>query len=301
MNFRRGLLIVLLVGLGTLSGLTNAQEGAASVQGGDDAQLRAFIARYVGIVGSPTPISVTVGSLPQLPFAMPLPDGVTVVGAVTRFNNAGDASANTGYDLLLQGGAGPGQILDFYTQTLNGAGWATIQSDVGEPTGFTASSNAYGIFCLPDNSASMSINPYTPDGTLILTSITVITPADVYQCQTSETAPPPNAFELIPSLSLPSGVTVVNNMGGGLSYYLGQSASSSAILSTTLTLAEIAPVYVEQLTGKGWTPISSESGERFFISDWTLVDANGKTWRGTFILTKDATPDTVNALIYIQE
>lgn len=301
MNFRRGLLAVLLVCFGLFSGGVAAQDGADSVQGGDDAQLRAFIARYIGIVGSATPVSVTVGSLPQLPFAMPLPEGLTVIGGVTRFNNMGDTSANTSFDITLQGGTDPGQILDFYTQTLSGAGWNTIQTDVGQPTGFTESSNAYGIYCLADNSASMTVNPYTPDGTLILTTITVLTPADVYQCQTPEAQPPANAFELIPSLALPSGVTLINNMGSGLSYYFGQSASNSAILGTAMPINDIARGYVDQLTASGWTLVSSEGGERFFISDWTLTDANGKPWRGTFMLTKDSAPDTVNALIYVQE
>lgn len=290
---RRNLIFIILFMI-TAAGITAlAQENI--VIGGDDAALRAFIARYVG---AGQPVTVNIAALPDgLPFQLPLPPNVRLLGSVTRPSGTGGQF----YEISMDGST-PAEVLKFYVETLGGAGWQVIQADDTTTGGFSTALNSYGRFCLSDNSASVVVNAYTSGGQPNVVAVNIQTPGEAYQCQAVTGLPPDDPYKRIPSLTVPEGVTLLNNING-LSYASPQgksSASSPALLQSSQPLADIMVAYNSQLAGAGWTQVSAETGTTFALSVWAIPGDDGKTWKGTLMMVATDQAGVYNALIYVE-
>ncbi len=299
---RIALLGVLLISLVIGRGL--AQETSA-ITGGDDATLRAFIARYVGGTGGTAPVNIIVGGLPSLAFAVPTPPDTTIIGTIVRPDAA--VADLVFYEILLEHTLAPAEILAFYQEALAAAGWALIYADDGSSAGgFVQYQFVAGNFCLNDTAANFSFdataNPETGGKTLI--NVRVQTPADEYQCQSPEEPVVDTSFTLIPQLGIPTGVTIVSNAGGGLSYYAADAPSNSlaAVMDTTLSLAQLAEAYTTQLAQTGWVLVSNNLTERSAFSTWTITAPDGSAWYGGLLLLADtATPGRYNAMVWVEK
>jgi hypothetical protein len=295
--------IVGCVLLTLLFGGVLAQE-FVTVSGGDDAALRAFIARYVG-AGTITPVTVAVGDLPELAFAIPTPPATTIIGTVARQDGANPDLIY--YEILLENAIAPKEVLAFYKQALTDAGWSLIfEEDSSTTGGFTEFSLAAGNFCLNTAEANLafdaSTNPQMPGKTLI--NVRVQTPADAYQCQSLDQPVVDITFTLIPPLRIPEGVTVMSNISGGLSYYAadGRSTSVMAVLTATLPLAQLAEAYNTQLATVGWVQTSNNLTDRSAFSTWAITASDGSLWQGGFLLLADTTtPGQFNAMVWVEE
>ncbi|MCU0511390.1 MAG: hypothetical protein MUE40_02355 [Anaerolineae bacterium] len=290
------LLLVLLAMAPGSGGRALAQDGA--VIGGDDAALRTYLARLARAVGGPLSVSVYVAQLPpELPFALPLPPAVRLVGSITRPSSEG----RTFYEIALDGST-PGDVMTFYRDALTAAGWTVIQSDATTSGGFDPTASAFGSFCLNNTEANITLDAFAAGTQTNIITLNVQIPADSFQCQAVIAPITVDPYRLIPMLALPPGVALQNNTSG-LSFYTPEApvASAPATLSSERPLAEIAADYNLQLQAAGWTQVSAEAGGTFALSLWTLPDTEGGTWQGRFLLMAAGTPGQYHALLYIQQ
>lgn len=299
---RRTGIVGLLLLIGLIVRGVLAQE-TSSVTGGDDAALRAFIARYVG-GGGPAPVNVVVGGLPNLGFNIPVPPGTTMVGTIIR-PDAAVANLNF-YEILLENVIAPTDVLAFYKQALAAEGWTLIYEDNSSSGGFVESAFVAGSFCRNGLEANLSFdaisNPQLPGKTLI--TLRIQTPADEYQCLTPDQSVVDITFTLIPPLRVPEEVTLISNTGGGLSYYAADARSTSvtAIMNATLPLAQLAEAYNTQLVEAGWVQVTNDITERSAFSTWTITASDNSAWHGAFLLLADTvTPGQFNAMVWVEE
>ncbi len=268
------------------------------VVGGNDAALRAFIARYLGSSGA---FSVMIGALPiDLPFPVSTPADAIVYSTIIRYGEAGAANS---YDIMYDTDETAQGVLDFYKKLYGTSDWTVMNESLTAPSGFNSDSNGYMSFCYQQGAATLNVNTSDAVSTPNAVSLNIQVPGDPYLCAPTQAPASDPMYTLIPSLALPQGVTVAANMGGGFSYYRpnGRSNSVSAILDSARPLAEIANDYNAQLTVKGWTPVSSENSARAALSTWTLNDDTGKMWSGTLLIVADKDANRYNAVIYIEE
>jgi len=280
-----------------------ASQSQTTVTGGDDISLLAFIQRY--LVGSQPGVSVDVriGTADaNLPFALTAPSDAILYGTVAR--HGGQAGEGTYYDIAYDTAQTPTEIIEFYKQAYSGADWKLTSESVSPPAAFSGQSNSYSTFCYQDGAATLNVNAFNAGTGPTNLNITVQVPGDAYVCSsTQQGAVTDPMYAMIPSLALPEGVTVVSNMGGGLSYYTstGRSTNVSAILDSSRPLADIANDYNAQLAAQNWQQVSTESSEHTALSTWTVTDATGKVWHGTLLIVAEVTPNRYDAVIYVQE
>jgi hypothetical protein len=276
-------------------------QAEASVTGGDEDALRAFILRYVVGNSQGQSVNISIGALPtDLPFSVTTPASVTLYGTVTR---AGEGTNPSFYDVAFDTGDAPQALIDFYKQAFSGADWMVTNESVSPPSAFSGQTSAYASFCYQQGVATVNVNAYNEGRGVTNVNLNIQVPGDVYTCSSQQAPINDPVMSLIPSLALPEGVILKSNMGGGFSYYtpMGRSNSVGAILETTRPLADIANDYNAQLAAAGWQAVFSESSEHSALSTWTLSDEAGKTWHGSLLIVADNEANVYNALIYIEE
>jgi len=277
----------------------DASTSQATVIGGDEDALRAFILRYIVGNSQGQNVNVMVGELPtELPFTIETPPASTLYGTIARTNQSASY-----YDITLDVPDSPQAVIDFYKQSFAGSDWQITNESVPEASGFGGASNGYATFCYQQGVATLNINAYNDGRGISNVNVNVQTPGDIYICTPSQGPVTDPVMGLIPSLALPEEVVVTANSGGGFSYYQpnGRSYSLNAVLESSRPLVDIANDYNAQLAAAGWQQISTENSERTALSTWSVADETGKTWHGSLLIVADNDPNTYNALIYVEE
>jgi len=238
-----------------------------TVQGGTLEEARAFIQRYLSSYDPQTVASVTIGGLPNLAFALPLPQGTISYGTVTRAPANPDATIPTYHEIYAQASGSARDLPAFFQQAL-GADWNTISTQDSSGGGFSPIVTSYGQFCRVDGSASMSFDAtqLSGDSSSNLT-LRIQVPSDVYVCSQSPIQPPVGPYDFMPSLSLPPNTRIGTFSGGG-----GDAESNMTVVSllSDLTAEQLHAHYQAELKALGWEEISSQVSAESAASTWNL-------------------------------
>ncbi|GAC1392797.1 MAG: hypothetical protein NVS4B11_16070 [Ktedonobacteraceae bacterium] len=242
-------------------------------------QLRELALRLLARPFDPQPHLLAGGFPASLPFDVPFPDGYQVVGSFIR----------TPEDtlLLLDTDQSPAEIIAFYTQQMQAAGWS--EPDVlrrqRHEGGFThtAVRASYITFCKGQRGPALMISASRGqnEGAKTQVRLNLDTSSRGSPCmQSSEIFMGVHA--LIPPLEPPTGGRQWGGGGGSDS----ESASTSATLDmeSDTTLPLLADHYVRQLEQGGWQRTGEGSTEPMAWSTWELRDKEQERWMGMFAL-----------------
>ncbi len=282
-----------------------AGQPVAEVVGGDEASLRTIALALAG--GGPgwnnQPVTVYVAALAKdMPIDLPLPEKANLVGTVDR--------GQFGITVMLNMALTPQDVIDFYSDSLNGDGWKKLEGVPGA-SGFVDQPVSSQTFCYT-NAANVSTGVYinaqsTQDNTTG-TDISIYSPAEPAMCAGISEAgygPGNDPYSLLPQLKTPEGIEVLPQFGGGGGGGGGvgyRQASIYAALKSDMAIADILAAYNDELKAIGWESISIESSDHLAYSGWSLKGWDDTVWTGTFTLT--ANPGIENqysAWLVVQE
>jgi hypothetical protein len=246
-------------------------------------------------------VQILEGRLPLgLPVELPLPDQTQVLGSVV--------DPKEDFQILLDVGQSPEQVIAFYRERLLAAGWrkpepGPLPSRFSSPRGFVQTRPENGLhvveFTTPlvpiedgDRTRIIRTDVFCKGsfGPLFISARPMPkAPTDVRLQYLSgfNSVCSPNAINEIleapiPPLTPPSNTTV-SLRGGGGSY---DDWESRAMLETELDVQALAAHYAAQLQRVGWTQRDNGHSELVTWSNWLLKDKKGQSWQGMLNLVK---------------
>ncbi|KAF5422533.1 MAG: hypothetical protein C5S45_02255 [Candidatus Methanocomedens sp.] len=241
------------------------------------AELLTFIERmftYPGIMN----ISLFPGEIPgDLPVVVPIPEDAVVIGSSVY------TSEYQQIQIILDIPEGPDEIVDFYKNNLEKAGWNETEGFYPEESGFTSFYMPEStIFCrFEGEGPSLTITSYASNGD---------EPTDVrLNLDTNPRNPicrmisdPYQGFHraenVIPVLKPPKGAQQRGGGGGGGD----DQYNSEATLETELSVFELEDHYQNQLVEAGWELKENVSSSSIALSKWSFTDELGDQWSGIF-------------------
>lgn len=247
--------------------------GTAATGQGDQAlltlALRLLASRYPGAPQGQEP-QYFPGRVPDnLPFAIPLPDEIAIVGSVIR--------AEQGIEIVADTPLLPDQIRNFYQTRMTAAGWST--PDLPGPHGGFTPGGAHErgmLFCQGTRGPALEVGLFPVPGAQLDLRLRLITDTRYSPC--AHTQRMMTRQSVIPDLSAPPGAY---QHGGGGSWG-GDSVHSTATLETDLPLAHVTAHYAAQLEAAGWSRSSEGQSEPQAWSSWSFTDEEGQSWVGLF-------------------
>jgi hypothetical protein len=302
---------VALLGLTALVAAQNIQpEGAqnnpadapmsqfAQVIGGDEAGLRELLSRVVSTSDSaPEQSVIYVTRLPDnIPFDLPLPEDAQVIGSVYY-------ASQSRIEIILDVPQSPDDLIQFFRTSLSAGQWAALSAAAIPVGGFVSQPWSTDYFCYQTDAAMLGVTAKASE-TLTHVTLLIFTPADATPCGGAGTIDASGEpYSLLPQLQTPDGVTLVpgtngiQNPGVVEQGYTGVSAT----LSSDLPVSKLTQAYHRQLEDAGWYLVSQEVSDKMAWSAWTLQDAEGKTWTGTFVLIpRPAVEDQYAAQVMVE-
>jgi hypothetical protein len=288
--YSRGLavLVTLAVLLTGVMAVLAQGGGTTEVLGGDEASLRALLARIAESYGPDGDYSeVEVGQLTnRLPFSLPLPDETTVLGSVSDLRDG----APYHIQVIAHSGLAPEDVAAFYASALTDAPWRNMRDLTGNaPGGFTVQQVDWANFCYGDEAMlQISARALEDAGTDIRYHIQVSPLPDLCTGTYAGEMMASQAFSMLPSLFPPEGVTQINSSAGSGGANGQPVVYSAAILETDLDLDALSASYAAQLEEAGWALLGREIGTRLSWSGWRLTDEQGNPWEATLTITARA-------------
>lgn len=289
---RRILLSVVIV----LTAVLGVMAQSGVVQGGDDADLRAYIEYFVGAGYPGNNPEITIAGLPaDFPFAFELPIDVNILATMERPN-----SINTTYEVNMTTTADIASIAEAMTAAFSQNGWVELNSSVTRGSGFNPYENANGMYCLNDGEIGLNFDAGNR-GDIKGINLYISMPADPYQCiQPGEQPTYIDPAMLIPAFTeVPN--AVVRPDAGGPSVYGMNMGSSGGVLTVTGAMTDVFAAYSAQLAGAGWTQTGEEIGSNQARNQWTFQDVEGDTWFGTFTMFQTSASDQYVALVVVEK
>ncbi len=282
------ILIALMVGLLALPVFAQDEGGVHIVGGDDPAALQNLLAHIVtpAYSGAAQGASVYVGALPP-GFDLPYPDAITVIGSVV---SSGELPTQVFFQTTLS----PQEVHDFYTDHLTARDWHEPAYSAGSGGFVTAPPSDMLSFCSASNDQFVSVYSRALSDA---TDVTLYYQQDLpsgSQCAQPQMSGGQRAGQnLIPPLITPEGATQRGSSAGGSSdqWYSGTQ------LVTSLTPAELAQHYGDQLEAAGWTQLNQSGTDQVANSIWSLKDAEGNPWNG--ILTIIGGNEQTSALLQL--
>lgn len=268
---------------------TWAIEDKIHIVGGDEDAIRELLEFYIRDVSPPdTDTTIYVGQLPdELEIDIPTPEG-RVIGSILREG----PYANT--EIILIADETFENTDTFFQTNLEDLGWERLGMNYGQ-RGFVVEETSYSDFCNNETDKFINIRlRQFEDNTQVRININKADPYMCNQANAMDEAYQNDPYLRLPKLTTPEGVTMLANRGGGGGGggYPGTlfSATSTWLISDTLSLSDLMEAYDQQLEATGWTLLSSESGEHTSLSLWQFED-NDSQWSGYFSLMESATID----------
>ncbi|MBN2472546.1 MAG: hypothetical protein JXN59_17605 [Anaerolineae bacterium] len=305
---RSGLMILAALAIlftGAISVLAQGGDTTAIVLGGDEAGLRAMLAR-TGVSYGPgyDRSEVHVGSLPdEVPFALPLPDNARIIGSILE-RLSGDLP--TLIRIYLNSDLDPQVVTEFYMDTLTGTDWREYSTFQG--SGFVDAASTGAIYCYQDahmvNIDSHPLSDGTTDTQILIHFARVVPTCAQGAAADSPEMSMQQVFALIPQLETPQGVRLLPGGGGGGGGGIGgiRTASTSSYLESEIPLGELLHAYNTQLEAAGWDMVNMESGQFSAWSGWMLADEQGIAWEGALTITvTPADPAMFHATVTVRE
>ncbi len=261
----RGLILLLLVG----ASLASPTAGAQSTD--DPAALRALAERLLAqpfsLQGNDPMTALIVGQVPpDLPVALPVPPGATVVGGVTR--HSGGMPVN--WEIVLDAPGAPDDLLAFYRQAFTGLGWTALpQGGLSGQHGFltTATPSTSASFCQKTTGPFVGVSVVSA---MPANDVRVRVDTNAGLCGNTGGGMPPEAQNRLPPLTPAAGVMIQGSGGSGS----GGRFQTTATARTTLSAADLEAGYAGQLAAAGWTRVAGATDGPLAWSTW-MVPGDG--------------------------
>lgn len=229
-------------------------------------------------------LRLTPGKLPDdLPFALPLPEGARVLGALSIAQPDQPDHHPLLAIILVETPHTLEQGAQRLSATLEAQGWA--QNAIPHMRGgfvHVMPGHHFMRFRAPSGDDVLSISPL-PEASAPTTTFSI----------SVQREPPfsdqrrPDAFrdlnELIPPLLPPPGATQEGGGGGGGN----RRRYASANLTTDAPIAEVMANYDRQMEGGGWRRRSGGASASAGWSFWSFTDQEGAEWRGALVAFSD--------------
>lgn len=264
---------------------------------GNESLSRNFVLRLLD--RSASGVQILEGRLPpQLPVELPLPDQTQVLGSVVE--------PKEDFQILLDVGQSPEQVIAFYRERLLAAGWrkpepGPLPSRFSSPRGFvqtrpedrlevelatptvpiedgdTTRVRRADVFCKGSfGPLFISARPMPKAPTDVRLNL-YLSSFNSYCSQLNERSEVP-----LPPLTPPSNTKVEIRGGGGNP----NNWESEAMLETELDVQALAAHYTAQLQRFGWTRRDSGHSELVAWSNWLVKDKKGQSWQGILNLSQ---------------
>lgn len=252
---------------------TQKSKSITMLSSSDLPTLHQLVARLLSLPGDS--IQVIAGQLPeQLPVALPLPDGVQVIGSVVREQND--------FQILFDVALSPQQVKAFYRQQLLDAGWKEQESFSELNKGFANLSALKGFadqetkFSYESQGAELVIETLCEPNNPTFVKCTLNLKIDYsLSAHTRNLAP-------LPPLESPPNVQVHSRGTKGST----KQYSSQAQLETELDAKVLIAHYADQFEQAGWTQRDSGQDGALIWSSWTLLDNKEQSWLGLLNIMK---------------
>lgn len=216
-------------------------------------------------------IHLLVEQLPeQLPVEIPIADGSRIVGSLVR--------GRYSVTIVLDSDRTPVQVLDFYRERMQAAGWAVPEMPMHGGGGFMPAFFANRImFCRGARGPALNVSADAEPGKPTDVRLDVQLDPRHSPCGQRHHM---GMHEMIPALAPPPNARVMPQGGGGG----GDSWHSNALVETDLDLAAVAGHYARQLEQASWTRGDEGQSGPAAWSTWTLRDEENEPWRGLLLI-----------------
>ncbi len=254
---------------------------------------------YTGPGGETSPIQLLPGQVAGgLPPGIQNPPNARVIGSAVRAGSIYGSGKSV--DVIYDAPGSVTSLVNFYQQSLTGAGWTT-------PTGYTGSgqggfqpttTTAYRYYCHTATGSSLSLTIYGRRNAPNDVRLNVMVSNSSQQpgpCGSKEiSAAYPGANNVLPEITLPENINVFLNNGGA--YYpatasggavtptvVDTTQTSDATAETSLSAAELLKLVEPQLYKAGWTRKDGKSDGSLVWASYNLP--NQKDGSGFLYIT----------------
>ncbi len=218
-----------------------------------------------------------VGGLPDtMPFTMPLTTDTVIVGSVVQADDSPHEVT-----IYLDSPVPPFEVIEFYEAQLAEQGFTRWNPNPASQV--FVPENGFILLCQKEKGVQLSIAAVDTLGASTDVRIAYNTNPAYVSCDENIRDMTSYAESILPSLSLPDGITRLGSGSGG--GYEGWAYSEQRIISQ-LSVAELDNFVRPQLEKAGWKLVSESQTGPVAWSKWTLTDEKGYKWSGVLIITE---------------
>jgi hypothetical protein len=216
---------------------------------------------------------------------LPQPAGTRLVGSSLRLRNGAPASL----DAVLDVPASTTDVAGVFEAELTKLGWS-LAPNRGQPSGggfMPSGMNMSRMYCKGVNPPWYSVNVFqhAPAPFDVRVHIDFLNPnkdaggSYLGPCSPPQQMPMGGGPNKLPALRAPDGVVLRGGMGGASS---NDRQSSDAGATSTLSVADIASAFEQQLIAAGWTRLARNADGPVAWSTWQLPGEGN--WRGLLLV-----------------
>ncbi|HUV83487.1 MAG: hypothetical protein E4G94_08525 [ANME-2 cluster archaeon] len=227
-------------------------------------------------------LSLLPGELPSdLPVMVPIPEDAVVIGSSVYSDKYQQIQ------IILDVPKDPSEILDFYKNNLEKAGWNESEGFYPEERGFTSFyMPEMTIFCrFEGEGPSLTITSYASNGdgpTDVRLNLDTDPRNPICSILSERSQGISRAEDVIPILKPPKGAQPKGGGGGGGD----DQYNSEATLETELSVLELEDHYQNQLVEAGWELEENVSNSSITLSTWSFTDEIGDQWSGILFVNE---------------
>jgi hypothetical protein len=254
----------------------------------ETAQLRALLIRsstvQTGGMYARRVVAILPGALPTLPFTLPLPEAIALIGSMETAVTHEDTTSQE-WDLFWDASLTPQAIFDFYAANL--PGW-----NVEDPLEMMHQRGGFQMHIGMEETQRMYVHPKygslhmhaeLQDGgqTAVHMKLRESSPMLMRQRRQNRGFDP---YAILPVLHAPPDTMQVNEGGGGGS----NQVNAGARLIGSIDLVAVESHYTAQLRAAGWELRQSGNTPPIAWSIWQFQDGEGINWDAIFTVFQDA-------------
>lgn len=233
-------------------------------------ELAVRLLSYQWLAGPSPTVQLLAGQVPSdLPLELPQPPDARLLGSAT-YRRDGRPSQVV---VVLDTGASPEETIDFYRREMPVRGWSPAPLGWAPGGGFVpATVLATAAFCRSQAGPwlSVSARPQEVGPTAVRIEIDLLTPGPCRE----PAGRIPDAGDRVPPLTVPPGVRLYPDGGGGSDH----DWSSNALAETELSAADLEAHFARQLETRGWERLAEGAGRPVAWSLWRLPGE--EDWQG---------------------
>ena len=223
------------------------------------------------------PPQLFLGRLPdEMTEEIPVPEGLTLVGSMTRSGWRGEPET----EIILDAALSAEDVREAYRQQMTAAGWFERERP-GPRGGFSPSSRGGRLMlCKSERGPSLMVTTNDRQGEPTAVRLTMDTDRRNSPCVPHRHYGPDFDKDVIPELEPPPGGRYVERGWG--SSRGDDIQESRATIEAKTDLEGVAVHYAGQLEAGGWTQMGGGVDGPLASSAWELTDEEGQGWVGVF-------------------